>query len=307
MFRSTAPILASFRVPIACAHLLALAAFVVVAPLATQAALAQPPAAAPDWARIGVPGVASVAVNDDVSALFVNPAAIDRSVPGGFHFSWAEGEDRGLDLLTAGFTAGAFGFAYQQVRPPGEENLGRWIFGLGGGTRAPFSFGIRGTYEHRGRLGPDDSAWRWDAGLLWRPRNVVSLGALASDLNQGRLVERGDIYERSYTLGVGLRPLPPDRFSRLTLFADLKGGENQVWKDDALLEAGLAVEPIPGVELAGSVGGALGDLSGERAFRFAVASTTSTPRPRSAPISTATTSTPARSTRSRRRARGSAP
>lgn len=212
-----------------------------------------------------LPGVSSVAVNDDAMALFTNPAALNRSVPVGYYLSWERAEIGGTDQATAAVTLGRLGLGYQRVRPEREDGFGRFLVAMGGNPHKTVSFGSRNTWQRQSRRGPDESTWRLDLGLLWRPKPFVSLGAVAADLNQGRFFDR--LYRRSYTVGLGVRPLPADHFSRLTLFADLSGSERAVWKDDAVLQAGVQVEPIRGLEVSGSVGGPAGRLADERTYR----------------------------------------
>jgi protease-4 len=215
-----------------------------------------------------LPGFNSTAVRDDATALYANPAGIDRSVPLGYYFAWDSGMNRRGDLVTLGLTAGAAGFGYQEVRPARADRFSRTTFAVGGGSRKPFSLGLRGSREHQTRVGPDESAWRWDVGLLWRPTRAFSFGGLARDLTQERMFTAQ--YRRSYAIGVGVRPLPWDHRSRVTLFADLIGGEREVWKDQARLVIGGLVEPLPGFELSGSMEGSLGTFSDDRVVRLAV-------------------------------------
>jgi protease IV len=235
---------------------------------ALGASPAPPGPAAPASSLGDLPGFTSTAVRDDATALYANPAGIDRSVPFGYYLAWDAGMRGRGDLATVGTTAGAVGFGYQQVRPAQSDHYSRWTFALGGGSRRPLSLGLRGSREHQARPGPDDNAWRWDIGLLWRPVRSFSFGALARDLAQDRMF--GWLYRRSYAVGIGIRPLPYDDRSRLTLFADLSGGERQMWKHDARIAFGGAVEPFAGIELSGSMEGSLGAFSDDRVMRVAV-------------------------------------
>ena len=220
-----------------------------------------------------LPGFTSTAVRDDATALYANPAGIDRSVPLGYYFAWDAGMNGRGDVGTASFTAGAFGYGYQQVVPSQSDSLRsgkftRMTFALGGGTRKPVSVGLRASREHQGRDGDDATAWRWDAGLLWRPNRAFSLGALARDLTEDRMFT--EPYRRSYAVGFGVRPFPWDNRSRVTLFADVVGGEDVTWSEDARLDFGALVEPVPGIELSGSMEGRLGAFAEDRVIRVAV-------------------------------------
>jgi protease IV len=261
-------------IPVRCGLVLALAAVAWLAPVpACSAGGAEVP---PDSAALvaaasslgDLPGFTSTAVRDDATALYANPAGIDRAVPLGYYLAWDDGMHGRGDLATLGMTAGAVGIGYQQVRPDHADHFSRTTFAIGGGSRKPVSLGLRASREHQARVGPDESAWRWDAGLLWRPTRAFSFGALARDLTQERMF--GALYRRSYAVGIGVRPLPWDNRSRATLFADLTGGEQEVWKDHARLALGGMVEPFPGLEFSGSVEGSLGAFSDDRVVRLAV-------------------------------------
>ncbi len=228
-----------------------------------SAALAAMASSRPD-----LPGYTSTAVRDDATALFANPAGIDRSVPLGYYLAWDAGRHGRGDLGTLGITIGALGIGYQELRPENADRFSRTIIALGGGTRNPVSLGLRASREHQARPGPDESAWRCDAGVMWRPSKALSVGALGRDLNQERMF--GALYRRSYAIGVGVRPLRYDQRSRVTLFADLSGGEREIWKDRARLAVGAVVEPLAGFELSGSLEGSLGDFTDDRVIRLAV-------------------------------------
>lgn len=231
-------------------------------------------------ARAGVephwPGVVSVAVNDDATALFVNPAAIDRSVPWGFVLSTDQSEDAPVvpDVWSYGLTLGALGLGYQQTRPAGEGTVQQYIVALGGATERVVSIGLRGVYQRQTRpAGPgpffggtvSSKTWRWDAGLLCRPAPFLSAGATVEDFTQSSFFQ--EPIPRAYRLGLALRPLSANARTRLTLFGDVRGEERQTWSRQAELETGLTVEPVPGLEVFASLDGSLGDFSGSRRLR----------------------------------------
>jgi len=235
--------------------------------------LPQPVPQPPEMAqgdRLGaIPGVNSPAINADVTSILGNPAAIGRAYPFGMYFGWDRSTSRDeerSDLGTVALSAGGLGLAYQRGFFAGSERLTRWTF-AGGGGRGPLTAGLRGTRESYRRSSFSASAWRWDAGLLWRPVRFASLGAVAQDLNQDRLIAGGPVYDRSYTVGLGVRPLGLAYSSRLTIFGDVTGRESEVWKDDAWLQTGLSVEPLAGLELSGAMRGRLGDFAGSRELR----------------------------------------
>lgn len=212
-----------------------------------------------------LPGVSSVAVNDDATALFTNPAGIDRSIPVGYYLAWEKAEFGGTDQATAGVTLGTLGLAYQKVRPQKSGSMDRIVLATGGNAHSKLAFGTSSIWQRQNLRGPDESTWRISAGMLWRPSRALSLGAVANDLTQGRM--SGRLFRRTYIAGLGFRPLPMDDRSRLTLFADLSGDERMSWSDEAVLQAGVQVEPIRGIELSGAIAGPLGNFSDERTYR----------------------------------------
>lgn len=264
------------QIRISAQFVLFLAAIATTGAVPTRASGASYVAELPDSAALAamafslgdLPGFNSTAARDDATALYANPAGIDRSVPLGYYFAWDSGMRGRGDLATLGVTAGAAGFGYQQVRPARADRFSRTTFAVGGGSRTPVSLGLRGSHEHQARVGPDEAAWRWDVGLMWCPARAFSFGALARDLTQERMF--GALYRRSYAVGIGVRPLPWNDRSRVTLLADLTGGEQDVWKDHARLAVGGLVELLPGLELSGSMEGSLGAFFEDRVVRLAV-------------------------------------
>lgn len=75
----------------------------------------------------------------------------------------------------------------------------------------------------------------WDAGLILRPHQFVSFGAVVQSI--------GYSVKNQYILGIGLRPMT----NRLTLTCDFVSDE---WKKPSL---GLEAEPINGIEIKGKI------------------------------------------------------
>lgn len=210
-----------------------------------------------------VAGVSSVAVNDDASALLVNPAGLCRSIPSGSYMSWDRTDSGPLRIGTILVAGQGAGFGYQVEQPRDATRMNRLLLGIGGGYSGPVSLGLRGKYEWQ-RIGHRETAWRWDLGLMYRPCKFASLGAVAHDLNQDGVF--GVTYKRRYSAGLGLRPLPGDLGSRLTLYADVNGPEDGSWKSDGSLHAGFWTEILNGIAIGGAVDGPFEDFSDERTF-----------------------------------------
>ncbi len=215
-----------------------------------------------------VPGVSSVAVNDDATALLTNPAAICRAMGGAGYFSWDHSEDNRLRIGTGILAGRGFGVGYQYEDPRGSDYARRGILGIGGG-RSDLSLGLRATYESRRELGRKDATWRWDAGLLLRPHARISLGAVASDLGESEILNRA--YKRTYSAGLAARVLPGEWRDRLTLHGDVFGPEDGSWKDEGAFRAGIWAEILPGLAAGVRVDGPFEDFDEGRTISFGIA------------------------------------
>lgn len=215
-----------------------------------------------------VPGVSSVAVNDDATALLTNPAAICRSIRGAGYFSWDHTEDNRLRIGTGILADRGFGLGYQYENPKGPDWTQRAILGFGGG-RSDFSLGLRAAYQWGEAANRKDSAWRWDAGMIFRPHARLSLGAMAYDLAEAELF--GATLDRGYRVGLAARPLPGAWRDRLTLHGDFSGPEDGTWESEGRLQAGLWAEVFPGISAGFAVDGPFEEFNDGRTFSFGVA------------------------------------
>ena len=210
--------------------------------------------------------LSSCAVEDDAAAIFHNPAGLGWATPTDFLLALGEIQrDSGasparLDarksrLAGAGLQLGRVGIGYERLDPEGATRADQWTVASRWSGPSPWiSLGLASS-----RLSWNGaSTWRYRAGLLLRPHNAVSLGAVAGDLTQSRIGDR--LLRRSYRLGLGLRPLSGGGRHRMTLFADLEGGEDETWSDAARVQAGVRVEAIQGLFLSGAVAGRWGDF-----------------------------------------------
>ena len=215
-----------------------------------------------------VPGVSSVAVNDDATAFLVNPAGLCRSVGGAGYFSWdgTEGED--LNVYTGLLATRGFGLGYQAERPEGMARIDRYQIGIGGGARRALTLGTRLTYQRQSSA-ETVAAWRWDVGLLWRPHPAFSLGTVVRDLTEDAFGEQPN--GRTYTAGLGFRPLGGPARTRLTLYADVSGPEDSSWDEDGSLHTGLWVEPLTGLKVGAAYDRPFEDFQDEQTFSLGFA------------------------------------
>ena len=220
-------------------------------------------------AQILPPEIGSVAINDDGTALLTNPAAMCSSVRSAFYLSWDHSEANSERFGTGLFAVPGFGIGYRAGRSPGIDRISHFLLGVGGARNATFSFGVR-TDRTTERLPGDatDSAWRWDLGALIRPASYLSIGAVGRDVTQSKL--SGNVLTRNYTGGIGLRPLPGDMRTRLTIFADASAPEEHSWKDLATFHGGLWAEIVRGVQIGAAVDGPFHSFQSDRTFSFGV-------------------------------------
>lgn len=150
--------------------------------------------ATPAWALppqdLGL--IPSVALHDDVGALAYNPAGL------GAHGTlsllaaregWSQGN------TWAGIASGGLGFAYHGSNRKGSS-FNDLITGLGTPLGGGFHFGL--TYH----LPSENRPWQTDVGLLYRPQNYLSLGAVT----RNAFAAAGALTPREYQLGAAFRP-----------------------------------------------------------------------------------------------------
>lgn len=185
----------------------------------------------------------SVAGAEDVLGFQINPAAGGLRYPREFAIAWSQfqlNEDR---WNLAG-SIGGFGLDYEYA----EGDVG-WGLSLAGGDPR-LRFGARLASLDGGT----DRALDWNLGALSRPNPWLSLGAVAYHVGEPQLA--GSRFERTWTLGAGLRPLALDRARaftlgpRLTLTADASFIEDE---GDVTWRYGAEAELLPGVVVQGSM------------------------------------------------------
>jgi protease-4 len=211
------------------------------------------------WIR----GASSVAVNDDATAVFVNPAGLGMYVEENSYAALSMSGDA-VSRFALAIKAGALGFGYdrQYLWGPGaEEGAGlrpsddavdTYTIALAIADERSFSVGF--DYRMiRPQFGSKETVGTWDAGVMIRPWEFLSVGgALRNisepdfDLGEGDDCECGS--KMSYVAGLALRPIG----NRVTLMADA-ALERDEDIEDAVYTAGLEARVIDGVTLRGSV------------------------------------------------------
>jgi len=215
------------------------------------------------WLR----GASSVAVNDDATAIFLNPAGLGMYEQSGGYFSLSmSGEDvSGTKAATKG---GPLGFGYTRqymwgcdcpggdreltgdgvTMHPTDDALDTDYLGLALGDPRSFAVGVDYRW-FRPQFGERPKTGTWDVGAVYRPSSFLSIGAVARNLSEPEIFGDDALASRtSYVGGVAVRPMG----NRLTLMADARIERDQDL-EDATYTAGLEAEVADGVVLRGSI------------------------------------------------------
>lgn len=205
------------------------------------------------WVR----GASSVALNDDATAVLVNPAGLGMYMgEAGYYFGTTVSGENESDYTFA-LKAGPVGFGYQRAFCweageggklfPGDDALDTYTFSMGLGEPRKFSVGFDYRW-FRPRFGAEAKTGTWDIGAVYRPTNWLSLAATAQNLSEPDIFDDGNPLPITYTTGVAVRPIG----NRLTLMADMSFPEEAEDEDDVTFMAGLETEPFDGFVLRGS-------------------------------------------------------
>ncbi len=214
------------------------------------------------WIR----GASSVAVNDDATALFVNPAGLGMYPEQNTYFSLSTiGDDVSGASLALRSGALGFGFTRQYLWESagagdsgvsvGDDAVDTYILALGFGEFRKWSVGFDYRWL-RARFGDEEKSGTWDAGFMVRPTDYLSIGGAVRNISEPGFLTDPDSSSRedhegsrmTYTAGLAIRPLG----DRLTLMVDAslpreEDTENAVWT------GGLEAEVMNGLVLRGSV------------------------------------------------------
>ncbi len=237
-----------------------LAALVVVA----VACSASADIASDTWIR----GASSSALNDDASAVFVNPAGLGMYEEANSWTSLTMTGDRVMGYSLA-MKAGGIGFGYRRQYlwkscgcPAGalhasDDAIDTYVLGAGLGDQRKWSLGFDYRWI-RAQFGDEMKAGTWDVGLMVRPTEYLSVAGSVRNLSEPgfevdvpdasrlALVEEGT--KMTYTAGVAVRPAG----NRVTLMADASL-DREADMEGAVYTAGIETEIADGVVVRGSV------------------------------------------------------
>jgi protease-4 len=217
----------------------AYASLVLLLALAAPVRASNPDLPAALWGDDGV------ATTDDARVFRVNPAGIGQRYPSEWWVAYSRGVTN-QEAWTAICTWRRLGFSY--VRDASRDQ--RFGFGFSLGTEQ-----VRLGWTSELRMAASPASERdgdHRVGWLSRPSPWLSLGADVQHLFEPEF--RGERFPRTYTLGLGLRPLALSRERahgagvKLTLLGEVVMAEGAS-NESARVRAGLAAEVFPGLEL----------------------------------------------------------
>ena len=223
--------------------------------------LAAMPAGADTFADTWLRGASSVAVNDDATALFINPAGLGMYQGSNWYTSVSMA---GKDVVgvSAISKLGPIGLGYnrQHLWKPGadaEEGLrpadnavDTYYAGLALGDPRSFSVGFDYRW-FRPQFGDRKKTGTWDIGAMYRPSSLLSFGVAVRNMSEPDVLGDdgcGCGTTTTYVAGVAVRPMG----SKLTLMADASAERDQDF-EDAVFTAGVEAEVADGLVLRGSL------------------------------------------------------
>ncbi len=206
------------------------------------------------WLR----GASSVALNDDATAIFVNPAGLGMYEESGYYSSYTVAGEQFSDYKLAMKGPGiGFGYSRSQLWEttdggggsiflPGDDALDTVIVGMALGDFRKFTIGFDYRW-FRPSFGDAPKTGTWDVGIMYRPVDFLSFGGTVTNLSEPVIF--GEIAAPiTYTAGLAVRPIG----NRLTLMADASIANEQDL-EDAVYTGGLEAEIMDGITLRGSV------------------------------------------------------
>lgn len=206
------------------------------------------------WLR----GASSVALNDDATAIFVNPAGLGMYEESGYYSSYTVAGEQFSDYKLAMKGPGVgFGYSRSQMWEttdggdgsiflPGDDALDTFIVGMALGEFRKLTVGFDYRW-FRPNFGDAPKTGTWDVGIMYRPVDFLSFGGTVTNLSEPMIF--GEIAAPiTHTAGLAVRPIG----NRLTLMADASVANEQDL-EDAVYTGGLEAEIMDGITLRGSV------------------------------------------------------
>ncbi len=215
------------------------------------------------WLR----GASSVAVNDDATAVFLNPGGLALYPEQSLYVSYSTAGSKSAGG-SAAVKLGSFGFGYDRQylwEPYDDPDISGLRMGgnamdtytLGFAFGQSRSWGLGFDYRwFRPQFGTRKKSGTWDVGLMIRPSSVLSLGATLRNLSEPTYLSDPILpadcscqsTTMSYVFGLAVRPFG----NRLTLMADASVPRGWDW-DEASYVGGLETEIMNGLILRGSM------------------------------------------------------
>jgi protease-4 len=187
----------------------------------------------------------SVATCDDISAMIYNPAGLGlrRGFQSSFFHAYPDSSFDGDNAWL--LSSGRSGFSVEWLGNVTSQTYRKYTLAHGGRFADGFYWGT--SYSWFGsRYKEYDKLSSWRFGLLLRPFDFVSFGAVAKDINRPRF--RGEKTDVSFDCGLATRPLG----DRLTLSVDASMRQKEKVKD-AHIRYRTEAEPLDGFIISGDI------------------------------------------------------
>ncbi len=186
----------------------------------------------------------SVAHCDDARGVVLNPAlmATNQGFSGLFYHQFSDTAYQAGNSLF--FSTGGLGFAAQWLKTPQRISYRSYTLSLSGRTGDHLYTGLSFTWKRSSSYLFDDYS-AWNIGMLYRPGNLLSLGAVGRNLNRPKNWDK--VRPREFDFGLAFRPFT----TRVTLSIDGRMSEKENLKEMVPVW-GLEVEPINGLVFNGS-------------------------------------------------------
>ncbi|MGB3093259.1 MAG: signal peptide peptidase SppA [Candidatus Zixiibacteriota bacterium] len=192
----------------------------------------------------------SVATSDDISAVKFNPAGLGlkRGSQIGFFHTFSDSSFEGDNAWF--LSIGSLGFSAEWLGNVTRDTYRKYTLAQGGRFAADWLY-LGTSYSWFGSRHKEyDHLSSWKLGLLARPFEFLSIGAVAKDLNRPTFF--GERTEASFDLGVAVRPLGGFMRDRLTMSVDLSMSQKEKL-EDATTRFRAEAEPLDGFIVFGDI------------------------------------------------------
>lgn len=191
----------------------------------------------------------SVATSDDISSIKFNPArlGLKRGFQTGFFHTFSDSSFEGDNAWLV--SSHSLGFSAEWLGNITPRTYRKYTLAQGMSLSGGLYWGV--SYSWFGSRHKDyDDLSSWKLGLLARPFEFLSLGAVAKDINRPKF--RGERTEACFDLGVAVRPLSGFLRDRLTLSMDASISQKEKL-ENATTRFRAEVEPLDGFIVYGDI------------------------------------------------------